>query len=51
MNVFNKKITLGLIIGSREFFNGTLALQARRDITAQLDKLGLGYHILPVGET
>ena len=51
MKMFDKKISLGLIIASREFFNGTLALDARRDVIAQLDKLGIGYHILPVSET
>ena len=51
MKMFDKKISLGLIIGSREFFNGTLALDARRDVIAQLDKLGIGYHILPLSET
>lgn len=51
MNMFDKKTSLGLIVGSREFFNGTMALDARRDVIAQLDKLGIGYHILPVSET
>jgi L-fucose isomerase-like protein len=51
MNMFTRKISLGLIIGSREFFNGTLALQARREVIAQLDKLGIGWHILPVDAT
>ena len=51
MKMFDKKISLGLIVGSREFFNGTLALDARRDVIAQLDKLDIGYHILPVSET
>ena len=51
MKMFDKKISLGLIIASREFFNGTLALDARRDVIAQLDKLGIGYHILPVDAT
>lgn len=51
MKVFDKKISLGLIIGSREFFNGKLALNARTDVIAQLEKLGIGYHILPVSET
>ncbi len=51
MKMFDKKISLGLIIASREFFNGTLALDARRDVIAQLDKLDIGYHILPVSET
>ena len=51
MKMFDKKVSLGLIIASREFFNGTLALDARRDAIAQLDKLGIGYHILPVDAT
>ena len=51
MKMFDKKITLGLIVGSRGFFNGAMALDARREVIAQLDKLGLGYHILPVTET
>ena len=51
MKMFDKKVSLVLIIASREFFNGTLALDARRDAIAQLDKLGIGYHILPVDAT
>lgn len=51
MKMFDKKISLGLIVGSRGFFNGAMALDARREVTAQLDKLGIGYHILPVSET
>ena len=51
MKMFDKKVSLGLIIASREFFNGTLALDARRDVIAQLDKLGIDYHILPVDAT
>ncbi len=51
MKMFDKKISLGLIVGSRGFFNGAMALDARREVTAQLDKLGIGYHILPVTET
>ena len=51
MKMFDRKTTLGLIIGSREFFNGTLALDARRDAIAQLEKLGIDYRILPVDAT
>ena len=51
MKMFDRQVSLGLIIASREFFNGTLALDARRDAIAQLDKLGIGYHILPVDAT
>lgn len=51
MKMFDRKTTLGLIVGSREFFNGALALDARRDLIAQLDKLGIAYRILPVEAT
>ena len=34
MKVFDKKITLGLIIASRGFFNGYLSLGARCDLSA-----------------
>lgn len=51
LKAVDRKMTFGLIIGSREFFNGTLALDARRDLLAQLDRLGIGSHILPVAET
>ena len=51
MKMFDRKVTLGLIIGSRGFFNGELALDARRDVIAQLDKLGIGYQLLPVDAT
>lgn len=47
----NRKITLGIIIGSRAFFNGKLALDARKDLLAQLEKQGVGYKILPVEAT
>lgn len=51
MNVFERKISFGLIIGSRGFFNGKMALDARQEVIAQLEQLGIGYHILPVDET
>jgi L-fucose isomerase-like protein len=51
MKKIEKPLTFGLIVGSRAFFNGALALRARQDLIAQLDKLGIGHHILPVGET
>lgn len=44
-------VTLGLIIGSRQFFNGALALGARQDLLAQLEQLGIGYRILPADAT
>lgn len=47
----NRKITLGVIIGSRAFFNGQLALNARQDLLAQLGKLGIDYRLLPLEAT
>ena len=46
-----RPITLGLVVGSREFFNAAPAIETRRQLTAQLDKLGVGYSILPVDAT
>jgi L-fucose isomerase-like protein len=51
MRSIDRKITFGLIVANREFFNGELALGARRDLLAQLEALGIGYHILPLAET
>lgn len=46
-----RPITLGLVVGSREFFNGAPALETRSQLVAQLDRLGVGYSILPVEAT
>ena len=46
-----RPITLGLVVGSREFFNGAPALETRRQLIAQLEKLGVGYTILPIEAT
>ena len=46
-----KPITLGLAVGSREFFNAAPALETRRQLVAQLDKLGVAYAILPLEAT
>jgi L-fucose isomerase-like protein len=51
MSAFEKKVTFGVIIGSRAFFNGTLAQGARADLLRQLDGLGLGAHLLPADAT
>jgi L-fucose isomerase-like protein len=51
MKTVDAKISFGLIVASRAFFNGSLALSARRDLLAQLERLGLGAHILPVDAT
>jgi L-fucose isomerase-like protein len=44
-------IRLGLVIGSREFFNGAPAIETRRQLIAQLERLGAGYSVLPVEAT
>ena len=46
-----RPIRLGLVIASREFFNGAPALDSRRQVIAQLDKLNVHYAILPVEAT
>ena len=46
-----RPITLALVVGSREFFNGAPALETRRHLVAQLEKLGVGYNILPIDAT
>jgi L-fucose isomerase-like protein len=51
MRAMFRRVTLGVIVGSREFFNGTLALDARRDLLAQLAKLDIDYRILPIEAT
>ena len=51
MKLIDKKVTFGVVISSRAFFNGNLALAAREDLLRALDRAGAGYHLLPVGET
>jgi L-fucose isomerase-like protein len=46
-----RPIKLGLVVGSREFFNAAPALETRKQLTAQLDRMGVGYSILPVDAT
>jgi L-fucose isomerase-like protein len=46
-----KKITFGLIVGTRGFFNSELASGGRKDLIALLDKLGYDYVILPTEAT
>jgi len=46
-----RQIKLGLVVGSREFFNGAPALETRKQLIAQLDRLNVGYDILPVEAT
>lgn len=51
MKAFNRKITLGLIVSSRAFFNSAYAPTARKELTEACDKLGIGYKILPFEAT
>jgi L-fucose isomerase-like protein len=51
MSAFDKRITLGLLVASRNIFNGALAVEARRQLLAQLDRLKLGQVILPAEAT
>ena len=46
-----RPIKLGLVVSSREFFNGAPALETRKELIAQLDRLNIGYSILPVDTT
>jgi L-fucose isomerase-like protein len=51
MKITEKKITFGLIVGTRGFFNSALAAQGRKDLVRLLEKLGYGYVILPEDAT
>jgi L-fucose isomerase-like protein len=46
-----KKMTFGLIVGTRGFFNSELASGGRKDLVALMDKLGYDYVILPTEAT
>ena len=46
-----RPIKLGLVVGSREFFNGAPALQTRADLLQQLECLGVAVSIPPVEAT
>lgn len=45
MKIMQKKITFGLIIGTRNIFNAQLAVDQRNKLLSLLDKLGFGYVI------
>lgn len=47
----NRKVTLAVVIGSRQFFNGAPCLAARNEVIAHLDRLGVGHVILPYEAT
>jgi L-fucose isomerase-like protein len=47
----NRKVTLGVVIGSRQFFNGAPCQAARNEVVAHLDRLGVAQVILPFEAT
>ncbi|MFW5776514.1 MAG: L-fucose/L-arabinose isomerase family protein [Spirochaetota bacterium] len=51
MRVAEKRITFGVIVGTRGFFNPDHAKNARREIIAKLERLGYGCRILPADAT
>jgi L-fucose isomerase-like protein len=46
-----RPIKLGLVVGSREFFNGEPALETRRQLLKQLDQIKVTSALLPVEAT
>ena len=48
---FKKKLTFGLIVGTRNIFSSKLAAEARETLLKKMDKLGYNYVILPSAET
>ena len=42
-----KKITFGLIVGTRGFFNSTLAVNGKKELIGLMEKLGYDYVVLP----
>lgn len=51
MKITSKKITFGLVVGTRGFFNSALAVDGRKDLIGLIEKLGYGYVILPPDAT
>jgi len=49
--MINKKVTLGLIVGTRGFFNAELSRQGRTQLIKQVENAGLDHVILPASET
>lgn len=47
MRAVNKALKLGIVVGSRQFFNGEPAIAARHQVLAQLERLGVEPLILP----
>jgi L-fucose isomerase-like protein len=46
-----RKVTLGVVIGSRAFFSPAPCLAARQEVLAQLERLGIAARILPYEAT
>jgi L-fucose isomerase-like protein len=51
MDMMKKKLTFGLIVGTRGFFNPELAQQGRIQLLAKLESLDYSYVILPAEAT
>jgi len=51
MNIMKKKLTFGLIVGTRRFFNPKLAQEGRRQLLAKLKSLGYSCAVLPQSAT
>lgn len=51
MRTVNRKISLGVVIGSRAFFSPAPCIDARTQVLAQLEKLGVNAIILPLEAT
>ncbi len=47
MKATEKKMTFGLIVGTRGFFNSALAVEGRKSLIALIEKLGYNHVILP----
>ena len=47
MRTVNRKLSLGVVIGSRAFFSPAPCKQARDEVLAQLDALGINAVTLP----
>ncbi|SCM77490.1 Fucose isomerase [uncultured Pleomorphomonas sp.] len=48
---FKRDVTLGLVVGSRQFFNGAPCIKARDDLEAQARRLGIRTLMPPVDAT
>ena len=47
MRAASKSLKFAVVVGSRQFFNGQPAIQARQQVLAQLEELGLEVLVLP----